>query len=179
VGCLPAPASDCRQPIRPHKARLALRDDPIDANDKLTWSVRTGALTELADFGDPAASDDYALCLFAGDGPSTLLLSAVAPAGSVCGERPCWLPRTNKGFAYRDPLAPGGLTQIRLKAGAEGRAKIRVVGKGAQLGLPSLPVPLPITAQLQAGNGACWEAYYSGSGVTQDERHLRGQGAAP
>jgi len=80
---------------------------------------------------------------------------------------------------YRDPLAPAGLAQIRLKAGAEGRARIRVVGKGMALGLPPLPLPLPITAQLQAADGACWEAHYSASGVKQDTRRFRGLSEAP
>jgi hypothetical protein len=165
--------------VLPHKARLALRDDPIDANDKLTWSWRTGELTELADFGGPTTSDDYTLCLFGGDGSSTLLLGAVAPAGGLCGDRPCWLPRSNKGFAYRDPLAPAGLAEIRLKAGADGRAKIRVVGKGEHLGLTSLPLPLPISVQLRADNGTCWEAHYSAAGVKQDERRFRGLAQTP
>jgi cysteine-rich repeat protein len=179
AGCLPAPATDCRQPVPPHRARLALRDDPVDANDKLTWSWRTGELAALADFGDPTANDDYTLCVFSGDGSPTVLLDAVAPAGGLCGDRPCWLPRTNKGFAYRDPLAPGGLAQIRLKAGAGGRAKIRVVGKGEHLGLASLPLPLPISVQLRAGDGTCWEARYSATGVKQDERRFRGLAEAP
>jgi cysteine-rich repeat protein len=124
------------------------------------------------------ANDDYTLCVFSGGSP-TLLLDAVAPAGGLCGDRLCWLPRTNKGFAYRDPLAPGGLAQIRLKASAGGRAKIRVVGKGEHLGLASLPLPLPIIVQLRGDDGTCWEARYSATGVKQDERRFRGLAEAP
>jgi len=53
-----------------------------------------------------------------------------------------------------------GLTQIRLKPGAEGAAKITVTARGANLPLPPTPLTGPVVFQAQATNGECWSAEY-------------------
>ncbi len=35
---------------------------------------------------------------------------------------------------------------------------IAVLGHGANLPFPALPLALPVRAQLRASNGSCWEA---------------------
>jgi hypothetical protein len=135
---------------------------------KLEWVWNAGSATTAADFGNPLSTDDYTLCVFDGTQPAPhLLFSASAPTGSTCGAKPCWRavgdPTGRAGFAYRgrSPFSSGGLSRMRLRPGRSGRAKIAVQGRGSNLALPSpLLVAPPVTVQMQAGSGQCWEATY-------------------
>lgn len=175
TGCVAAAADGCRQPLVPSRSRLVFRD----ASDQVSWTWRTGQATTLADFGDPRALDDYALCVFGGEARSTVLVRATAPAGGVCSGRPCWMPIGDKRFRYRDSFARGGLRSIGLTAGSDGRARIKLAGDGVNLDASPLPFTLPLTVQLRAGNGTCWETYYPAANVTQDAQGLVGRGASP
>ena len=86
----------------------------------------------------------------------------------------CWKALSGTGFKYKDKeLTPDGLDTILLKSGDDGKAKIIVKGKGANLGLPSpLDVGLPVAVQLQSTNGECWEAKYFEVGVKKNEADL-------
>ena len=67
-----------------------------------------------------------------------------------------------------DHAAPrGGLRQ--LKAGEAGKASAHVVGKGATLRLPGLPLAVPLRVQLQRNGGPFWEAVYSSAAVLKDD----------
>ena len=62
-----------------------------------------------------------------------------------------------------------------LVAGVKGSAKVTVTARGPNLssrpaGLPSLPLPLPLTVQVQGSNGTCFGASYDASGVVQNSR---------
>jgi hypothetical protein len=89
-------------------------------------------------------------------------MSAQVPAAGTCGTRPCWKALGTVGFAYADTVGSSdGLTKVLLKAGSAGRGKIGVKGSGANLHLPTLPMTMPVKAQLrQDGSNACWEATY-------------------
>jgi hypothetical protein len=51
---------------------------------------------------------------------------------------------------------------VTLKAGVEGKAKMSIKGKGANIPMPALgSFALPLTTQLQSGNGQCYEATMS------------------
>jgi hypothetical protein len=50
---------------------------------------------------------------------------------------------------------------VVLKAGTNSAAKIVLKGKGSALRMPSLPLTAPLTVQLGASNGECWQAVYS------------------
>jgi acyl-homoserine lactone acylase PvdQ len=158
--CGNLPASGCRLPTIAAASQLVLKDRTPDTADRLLWRWRKGAATSLADFGNPLASTDYALCVY--DGGSALVSSANAPAAGTCGTRPCWR-QTSSGFKYGDrDLTPDGLQRITLVAGPSGVARIVVKGKGALLDIPTLPLlPLPARVQLVNGDGVCWEADYS------------------
>lgn len=98
-----------------------------------------------------------------------LRLRALAPASGLCGKKLCW-KAVPPGFTYTDKeLTPGGLSSVQLKAGIAGKASITVRGQGANLGMPTLPLRLPVTVQLQAANGQCWEAQYDADGVMKND----------
>ena len=82
---------------------------------------------------------------------------------------PCWKtigPYFDaRGFKYRDSYrTPEGLFGIKLKAGIPGKASIAVKASRQNVGLPTLPVALPLRVQLQASSGECWEATYTQAG---------------
>lgn len=144
-----APAAGCRAP---GKSLLLIKNNAEDAKDKLTWKWLKGAATTLGDLGDPTAASDYTLCLYAGTGAATLAI----PAGAG------WQAAGSSGFKYSDASGtPDGVQKASLKAGAAGKAKALVKGKG--INLPDAPAPalaLPVTVQL-VGDGACFESVFS------------------
>jgi len=86
-----------------------------------------------------------------------------APAGGTCAGKPCWASKP-KGFQYKDKLLmPDGIAQLQLSAGADGKAKVQVKGKGANLPMPSLAtLTSPLIVQLHpSSGGVCFGATYS------------------
>jgi hypothetical protein len=76
--------------------------------------------------------------------------------------RSCPHGNEGKGYKYKDStLSPDGLQKVVLKEGADGKARISVTGKDANLDLATLPAALPVTVQLKASNGMCWDAGYT------------------
>lgn len=150
----------CRAPAAPGRSSLAMRDLAPDKGDGLKWTWSRGAVaTDVADFGDPAhAPTDYALCLYEG---ATLTREYLIAAASECNGKPCWkaVPE-GFAFAHRDAM-PDGLRSLKLQAGPIGAGSVKIVGKGALLDLPILPLAAPATVQLQAANGECWGATFS------------------
>jgi hypothetical protein len=166
VECAEAPLTGCASPP-PGQPRnsLLLRNFADDGKDLVIWKWSAAQMGGLAAFGDPSNGDvltgtNYRLCLY--DGGSGLLLTAAAGAGGVCRKQPCWKAVPGKGFSYRDAeRTPGGLAKIGLRASAD-QVKILLKGRGPYLDMPALgSVVLPLRAQLQAGNGSCWEATFS------------------
>ena len=95
--CPPAPDS-CRGSVKPGKSSLSMKDSSKDKSDALVWKWAAGAATTKAEFGDPLASDDFAVCVY-DDGE--LLASVTADHGGVCHGKPCWKAKT-KSFSYAD-----------------------------------------------------------------------------
>jgi hypothetical protein len=117
-----------------------------------------------AAFGDPLGATGYRVCVY--DGASTPVLGVAIPAGGICNartKRSCW-KAVRRGFAYRNSdRALGAIQSLDLREGlTDNAARIALRGRGPLLGMPSLPsLTLPLTVQLQATNGECWESSYS------------------
>jgi hypothetical protein len=89
------------------------------------------------------------------------VFSSSSLPGRTCGTKPCWAA-TATGYRYSDRAGiPDGITAVRVLGGTSGTAKIALKGKGAGLPQLGLPYQTPVTAQLQASNGQCWEASYT------------------
>lgn len=87
---------------------------------------------------------------------------AAAPAAGTCGSKPCWreapAPYVYK-YSDRD-RTPDGIKSMQVKGLPTGSGAIKLTGDGAMLQVPALPLSLPVTAQVQASNGTCWEATF-------------------
>jgi hypothetical protein len=175
--CVDGPKpTGCKGMTKPLKATLFLQDRSPDDLDQVKWKWSSGEATSFQDLGDPLHADAYALCVY--DASSQLLMRMVAPAGGTCGTKPCWKMIGSaivpKGYKYKDfDGLPNDLDGLVLKAGADGKAKMTLKGKGVNVPMPALStLALPLTTQLQSGNGQCYEATFSSSGVTVDTSTL-------
>jgi len=172
TGCAAAPLGGCRTPTQALRALLLVKDNDNDLKDKLVWKWVVGDATDVGAFGNPTASDAYALCVYDPAGP-TLLATAEAPAGGQCDGLPCWAAKATS-YSYKDlGRTPHGLLKVILKAGVAGKAKAIVKGKGAALPDLTTPLTLPAVVQLQReGSAECWEATYDVGGVIQNQPGL-------
>jgi hypothetical protein len=178
VGCIVGPKEGCRQSTSGKRSKILLKDHPNDAGDKVAWTWGAGEATTAADFGDPVGGDDYELCVF--DGPPSSprrMLALTAPGGGTCADgSSCWQakgsPPGTAGFLYKDSglLLPDGLKRVKLKPGGAAKAKAIVKGQGTNLLLPSpMNVTLPVTVQLQAANGECFETVFTTARIDRED----------
>jgi cysteine-rich repeat protein len=174
--CVPTPRTTCKSSTAPHKSRLSIKNGPDDAVDKITWQWKKGADTAIGELGDPLAGDGYALCIFDESTlPPGLLFRAAIPDGASCGEASCWKAKGEKGFHYKSQSGlPDGVTRTKLGAGAAGRAKAILKGKGVHLsdrafGLPAPLLPTPLRVQLVGDGGLCLETKHGPEGVLKND----------
>lgn len=166
AGCVPAPASDCKEAVPP-KGLLAYQSVVTEPRT-LKWTWRNGDATTPAELGDPTTSTSYAVCIYRRIGLTEdlgLVLAAEAPAG---GTRPGWTVGADGGikFKHRDGNAHG-LTQIAVSPGDSGRTRLKVRGRGA-LDLKSTYGDHSVIAQLRASNGTCFEDRFPSSRILYD-----------
>jgi hypothetical protein len=152
------------------KGSIQLANSGDDTKDSAKWKWAVGATTTVADFKDPVnGTAEYRFCLYDGSGRSQPLLASAILAGGTCGTKPCWKATGTSGFSMANKLAaPDGIAKIKLRAGLAGKATVQLGGKGANLPMPSLPLVLPVTAQLLIRDGAgmtCFQTTYATSAV--------------
>ncbi len=94
------------------------------------------------------------------------------PTSGVCGGGFCWTGTGEKRYVYNDRARDvTGAKYASLRPGADGRADIRLIGKGAKLGAPVPPISsLPITVQMIASSGMCWEATFSSARINTERK---------
>jgi cysteine-rich repeat protein len=170
LACAPAPASSCKQLIKPAHSKLRIWNYNDDKRDRIDWQWRFGEGIAAAEFGDPTTDTRYALCIY--DGNNQLIFAASVPAGD--GWR-----NVGKLMKYTDN--PGqtycGVRHVRLssRSAAPMKASIRFIGLGQNSNLgnqtasgnfpdlgdfPLVTEPNPIRAQMVNDEGGCWEARY-------------------
>jgi hypothetical protein len=150
----------------PGRSVLLLQNRADNAKDRVLFKWNKGPQLEKAEFGDPLATADYALCLYTGP-QRTPLAHATVPhdAGK-------WSPLGDRGYRYKDSGgSAAGVTKILLKGGAAGKSLAQVKGKGANLPDPTFSnLPLPVTAQLvNSQTNTCLEATYQTADVKKND----------
>jgi hypothetical protein len=154
--CAPAPLAQCATPAVSGASRLKIRDATPDDRDSLAWKWARGDAS-LGTFGMPMLLHDYRLCGYAAGG---LLFEALAPHGA--GWRFTGTTRVGYGDRFR---LPDGIDKVTLRASANGQGKVIARARGVHAPTPALPIALPVSVQLQAAHGPCWEATFSASGL--------------
>jgi cysteine-rich repeat protein len=139
TGCVftGTPQSGC---LTAQRSVLRLKNVTDDTKDRLRWRWNRGQATTLADFGTPTGTTSYTLCIYSG---TSSALAYSVPGGAN------WSAINTKGFRYKDKSAANdGIRRIVLRSGADGKSKALVRGLGVNLPDPTLPLDLPVTAQL-------------------------------
>ena len=154
LGCVndASPRVSCKTAL---KSKLIYKNAANDASDKLIFKWTKGQPTSFAELGLPTGTTSYTLCLYAG---TTALAEATAPGGAnwtVIG--------SNKGYKYGSSTGtPDGVRKLLLKANAANKTKALFKGKGASLPAMTVPLPLPLTAQLiNDENSTCFTADFT------------------
>jgi hypothetical protein len=159
-------ALDARACLPAGSNTLVLADHADDRRDQLTYKWRKGAPAEVASFGDPTASTEYALCLYSGTASNLIAELRVPPSSGT------W-QRTRQGFSYMDPTRSNdGVRQIRLKRGAALRSLLALEATGDPL--PSLPLgtalPLPVRVRVvNSDTGWCAESVFDTDDVEENQ----------
>jgi predicted AlkP superfamily pyrophosphatase or phosphodiesterase len=157
--CTGAPISGCRQP---GLSKLVIKDKAGTTKDSVSWRWGKGAATTAQSFGNPTVDTGYMFCAY---DTATGLLDVAAPSGAN------WTPRST-GFRYKDNGAATGMRLLDLKTNSANSGRIRVQARGANVGVPDLPLlQLPVKVQLVSSEGECWEATYA-TLVRNDDRHV-------
>jgi hypothetical protein len=172
--CPAEPLAGCKAPTLDFKGRLAMKDKTPDKGDTLVWKWGRGDQVTPGELGDPLGADTYTYCLY--DGDDELVSKGRVTPGGLCGTsnpKECWkalgTPPGAKGYKYADRDGNAdGVQKLILKPGDQGKAKAVLKAKGEALDMPSLPLALPATLQLQATNGTCWTAEFRSDGVQKN-----------
>jgi hypothetical protein len=182
--CNPAPLTGCREQTLP-RGVFRFKEAANPNLSRLAWQWMKGVETSRENLGDPLTDTDYALCVYDASADPQPIMTARAPAGGTCGAAgniPCWRELSGAGppVEYFDPpAASDGLLRVRLKPGAEGRARVIVGGRGAGLSLPDLPLAPPVTVQVQTSTGECWIATYEARIVANGNGVFRARPGSP
>ena len=165
--CAPAPRPSCHKVTVPEKSKLLLKDLSDDTKDKVLWKWVKGDATLTSEFGNPVMTTTYAFCIYdeTGSVPSLKFSFIVPPGGTCFNGKPCWKATGTKGFKYKDKTLAhvAGLAKVVLRAGAAGKSKVIVKGKGSSLTLPSLPLTQDTAVIAQVVNtndNICWDATF-------------------
>jgi len=166
-GCPVEPLTGCFEPTQSGKSVFKLKDDSSDSRDKLGWTWKAGAATTTSDFGAPASSTNMRVCTWDSvGGVQSNVMDQELPVGGLCGNRACWIGSA-RGFVFKDKsgFVADGLSLVKLKAGSDGRALVKVKGRGPLLGMVSLPLSMEpgLTVQLINDEGGCWSNTFSGA----------------
>ena len=107
--------------------------------------------------GDPTQSTRYELCIYDGRGVRMAMGVDSGPGWTSAGSR----QRAHR-YKYKDSAAlQDGVKIIKSRASNLDRAWLQPVGKGEALpDGAGLPLQYPVTAQLYASDGACWDATF-------------------
>jgi hypothetical protein len=139
----------------------------LDDGGKFRWNWEKGAATDCADFGNPALTTDYDVCVYdqVEPGQYELATSLHLPAN------PVWESRNSCDWIYLDKTQSiDGIRRFTLHPGSAGKSAIRLFATGANTPMPT-PVAADrffamdpnVTVQLISSTGACWESEFSGA----------------
>jgi hypothetical protein len=152
--CPAAPRSGCGASTA---GKLVLKDFADDAFDKFVWKWKRGTLAS-GDLGAPDQQTDLAVCVYDASGA---LVGGAVPRGADIAGTAAWR-LISGGTRYTDTSGTAaGITKVKVIPGT-GSGQILAKGRGATLGMPTLPATLPLTAQLvNLDNGVCWETPFA------------------
>jgi 6-phosphogluconolactonase (cycloisomerase 2 family) len=168
--CPETPRPACRPSA---KSRLLMKNKTSDTADQVAyrWQPGTGTpTTPHSAFGDVEVKS-FTLCVYDANGPRFGVgLPSQVPRGTNWWEaQPLWKAYFDD-WVYKDSKNVwNGVHSVRLRPDGQTRAYIKIQSKGENLGpLPTSTLSPPVTAQVVAADGECWESYYDASAVRRN-----------
>ncbi len=147
------------------KAMLRIKDSTTDSKDgvKFLWK---GGPSLAIDMGNPTQTTRYELCIYDSTGVQAAMGVAGGTGWSFVGSS-----GNPKGYRFIDIAAQqDGIKTIKTKASNLDKGKVLVLGKGVQLpDTAALPFQFPVTAQVYASDGMCWEAQFTAGQTKNNE----------
>jgi hypothetical protein len=168
--CPASPQTGCTTG-EPGRSVVQVKDNDDDTRDRFRWKLGKAESTDLFEFGDPTndAGVRYRMCMYDASGARS---SAEVPSLGTCDGRDCWKVTGTKGFKYKDKAgSTDGITDIKLRAGEDGKTQVQVKARGAGFETPTPPLDSPVVAQLTVSDGEslrCWQTTFSSPTRNQD-----------
>ena len=79
-------------------------------------------------------------------------------------------PSAPRGYQYKDRSgAHAGVNNIRVTGSSISNAILKLKAKGPYLPDTTLPFGLPVTAQLYASDGSCWDAEFGAAETRRND----------
>jgi hypothetical protein len=163
-GCVSTgtPAMTCTSAL---KGKLKIKDSSDNSKDgvKFLWK---GGPSLVSNMGDPTLTTRYELCIYDNLGVRMAMGVPPGPEWELIG-----LPSSPKGYKFSDIGAQNdGVRLIKTKGSNLSNAKVKLLGKGGNLPDNSmLPFQYPVTAQLHASDGMCWEVQFGQNDTKKNE----------
>jgi hypothetical protein len=163
MGCVHtgSPSTSCVGAVG---AGLQIRDSSNFFLDALKFSWKGGPVL-LSDLGNPTATTRYELCVYDASGVKMAL--GVQPGGgwSFVGS-----PSKPRGYQFKDRSGlQAGVNNIRLTGSSVTNASLRLNAKGPYFPDTTLHFGLPVTAQLYASDGSCWDAAFGAAETRRND----------
>jgi hypothetical protein len=148
------PSNSC---LAANKAIFLVKNSSTNGKDKVKFLWKGGPAL-IQDLGDPTQTTRYELCVYDANG---IQMAMGVPPGAPW--QTVGAPASPSGYKYKDAGATNdGIKIMKLKASNLNKAQMKVLGKGDNLpDTETLPFQFPVTAQLYASDGACWEAQFT------------------
>ncbi len=160
-----------------NKGKILWKDVAREGKDKVLYTAAKGDALAFSELGDPVSgSTQWQLCIWEtsnGGAVNTLLHDAVLPPAGVCDEKPCWkiLGKASKpkGLLFKDPNREnaGGVKLLKVKVGAAGKTKWKILAKGSNV--PAADMPLSqddvVITELRNTEGLVLQGRFEAPGV--------------
>ena len=141
---------------------MKIKDVDGVSKDSILWKWRKGELSFLAEMGDVETTASFALCFYDSSGmggADELLMESRIVPGS-CRGKPCWRV-SSSGLKYGDKTrSPDGIAKVVYKQGLDGKSAILLKARGARTSVAPPPYSLPVTIQMHASAGVCFETLH-------------------
>lgn len=156
--CAYTPETGCKLPTVAGKSKLLFKNNADNTKDQAQFQWKSGAATLVTEFADPlTAGETWSWCTYDN---GVLVHGSDVAAGAVG-----WAATGTTGFQFKGDVE--GVSQIKAKAGVDGKAQILVKAK-SKLGnfvSPTLPFATPTVGQLVIDDGVTSVCFQTTAGV--------------
>jgi len=145
--------------------RLRFTNKP-GGKDRMSWKWLRGEATGADDFRTATSAMPLALCFYQddGNGPRLSFEKTIRGDAVVKPGKEAWRA-SSSGWVYKDGTRRNSaISKMKLRAGLDGRAAIKISANGPSLDLPRMPVAATpaVTMQLHSVESAvCWSSTFS------------------